>query len=409
MKKKNKDSFLVWFWFFFLLFIPSQLGKHFWLKESYVSGIRVDYLSPTLFFLDLIWLVLFLVETKKRGLSFKSWSKKKIFWIILVVGINIWWSTRKWLSLYGWLRWGQLIWTIGIIEKEKRVVWKLIERCIPWWILSEVILGLVQIFKEGSVGGVWWWWGERSFSLINPGIAKIGIEGRSVLRAYGTFSHPNSLAGFLLVSLILWWSFRKRKDIYQKIWWWVVWWVGVIGLLITASRTVWLVGAGMGIWQIVKKKVKGWKGLVGLVLVGAGLGMIVMGMANLVGGWDVVSVEKRIGLLKIGGRMVKDFPVWGVGMKNMVGRLVEYWPSEPIIRGWLQPVHNVYLLLLTEIGILGFLVGGWLAIKKLVKRKRRKEAIWLAWLVIGLTGWTDHYWLTLNQNWWLMGIIWGLL
>src|SRR3972149_3010131 len=40
--------------FFLILLLPTQLGKHFFIPLSYLSGVRVDYLAPTVYLTDLI-------------------------------------------------------------------------------------------------------------------------------------------------------------------------------------------------------------------------------------------------------------------------------------------------------------------------------------------------------------------
>ena len=48
------------FFYLLILFLPTQLGKHFWPNFSYVYGVRIDYLSPTLYFTDILIIGLFL-------------------------------------------------------------------------------------------------------------------------------------------------------------------------------------------------------------------------------------------------------------------------------------------------------------------------------------------------------------
>jgi hypothetical protein len=95
----------VWL-FLFLLLIPTQLGRHFWPEWSYVLGIRVDYLSPTLYLLDLIWLVLFGNEILKnyKKISIKKYLKFEYLVILGFVGVNILIAVNPWVAVYKWLR-----------------------------------------------------------------------------------------------------------------------------------------------------------------------------------------------------------------------------------------------------------------------------------------------------------------
>ena len=58
--------------FLLICSIPIQLGKHFWPASAFVSGIRVDYLSPTLFFTDILLFVLLGIFV------FNVWRERKI-------------------------------------------------------------------------------------------------------------------------------------------------------------------------------------------------------------------------------------------------------------------------------------------------------------------------------------------
>jgi hypothetical protein len=62
------ERFLCVFW---LLLIPTQLGRHFWLKESSVMGARVDYLSIILYLTDIIWFLWVISKSKRKNFRFK--------------------------------------------------------------------------------------------------------------------------------------------------------------------------------------------------------------------------------------------------------------------------------------------------------------------------------------------------
>src|SRR5580692_2023869 len=66
----------------FFLFLPTQLGKHFWPDFSIVSGIRIDYLSPIIYVTDILVVLLFaffLVRQMRLFKISKITSKKFIY------------------------------------------------------------------------------------------------------------------------------------------------------------------------------------------------------------------------------------------------------------------------------------------------------------------------------------------
>ena len=42
------------FFYLLIIFLPTQLGKHFWPDWTMVLGLRLDYLSPTLYLTDIL-------------------------------------------------------------------------------------------------------------------------------------------------------------------------------------------------------------------------------------------------------------------------------------------------------------------------------------------------------------------
>lgn len=379
----------------FLVTIPTQLGLHFWPEWSKVAGIRVDYLSPVLYLTDIFWMGWVVLKIKK-GLEFK-WGWRG--WMALIlIGLNILVAVNKSEAVYRWLRWGQWGLTVWWMVADGEIIKKYLTKIIPIWIIVETFLAISQIWLGRSVGGIWYWLGERTFNLNTVGIAQMSFDDRLLLRGYGTFSHPNSLAGFLMVSWWLWEMLKgKRENILVVI-------MTVLGVAVSGSRLGWVILGVLLIYKILKGRP------LSVLYKKIGLGLFLMGtgiiwMGSNFGGWDSESWEKRVRLSQEAAEMIEDNLWLGVGEGNFLVRLSEYSLDTNL---WRQPVHNVPLLMVAELGMLGLL--GWLNLgwSKIKKIKLRK-ADWILVGIVAVTGMFDHYWVMLPQNWWLLAIVIGFL
>jgi O-antigen ligase len=83
--------------------------------------------------------------------------------------------------------------------------------------ILQASIGIIQFIKQGSLGLFW-----LKESLINEkiaGVAKIIVNHRPLIRAYGLFPHPNIFAGFLffiIMFTILYKNLFHVKQINQK-------------------------------------------------------------------------------------------------------------------------------------------------------------------------------------------------
>lgn len=384
--------------------MPTQLGKHFWLTESYVAGIKVDYLSIILYLTDMVWLGWVFSLKKER----KKNKIGKILAILLVILVNVWMAEARWVAVYRWLRIGQWVVTVWLVAENKEKIKEVLLKVVPIWILIEVFLAASQVAKGGSLEGIWYWLGERRFSFGSVGIAQMRWGNEAAIRAYGTFSHPNSLAGFLLLAWV-WWKEETRLPAGKRetrIWYWVVNWSAILGIILTGSRTVWVLALLTWILETRNKKLET-RRILGRILVVLGVGAMVLGLLgreyelkSFLGGWDSQSWQKRMSLNMSALEMMADSPIFGVGAGNFTKRLGEYQKGSFY---WLQPVHNILLLALSETGIVGAMMF-W----KFFKRYWKKIDWWMG-MIIMVTGLVDHYWLTLPQNTWLLAIILGIL
>ena len=101
-------------------------------------------------------------------------------------------------------------------------------------------------------------------------------------------------------------------------------------------------------------------------------------------------IVHRLELIKSALIMIKENFWYGVGLNNFIPNLVKV--SNTYLNSWeLQPVHNIFLLLFSETGIIGFLMFLLIIIKNLT-------ILNYPLIAILITGMSDHYWLTLQQN-----------
>ena len=401
------------FWLVFLL--PTQLGRHFWLKESYVFGLRVDYLSPTFYFQDFFILSIIVLFLRKNFWQFRQ--KKYLFFtgLYLIISLfNIYFSLNPLISFFYWLRISELILLGLAIGKYSKTFLDHIQKCLPGIVLFETGLSVFQMIKQGSIGGIFWFLGERSFSVFTPGIARADWLGKVLLRPYGTFSHPNSLAGFTLVSLIVI-SAKKRLGIVDKI----SLTAGFTLLFLSFSRTAWLTVFILSFGYLLYNLYKGFrkKRLKFSFKYIAVLGILPLTIFFFTRTTIASSsFLVRQDLAKFALRMIKLSPLLGVGGGNFVIALAQNQPVWEWLY-FLQPVHNIFLLVATETGVVGLIV--FVAILVLAVQKIFQFSVlnsiypdrWnliLAIFAVVFTGLFDHYWLTLIQNQLLFTIVLGL-
>ncbi|MFZ5365814.1 MAG: O-antigen ligase family protein [Patescibacteria group bacterium] len=426
------------FWFLILL-LPTQLGKHFWPDFSLVFGIRVDYLSPTIYLTDILVILtlgFWIAEKIKYQISkikiTKQNSKSLIFLfsVFCFLLFNALLAQNQGAAFYKLVKITEFS-LLGLYVAKNNLLITNYKLPITLAIIYSSLIALAQFFKQASLGGIFYWLGERSFNVQTPGIALADLGGRLFLRPYGTFSHPNSLAGFILVALILLLGNSKStnqlinkltnlkfeigqlNDWIIKSYWSLVFILGFSALVLSFSHSVWLVGLLAGLWftaygiwrkRKISPQITNYYLLITFSVLLLLTGLVLFFNPGFLADEPVIL---RLQLIKVAILMIKENLLSGVGLNNFVVRLPEYWQTGSI--RFLQPVHNIYLLILAETGMAGFLIFLWflvLTFRKLLEIGNLKLVIPL--LAILLTGVVDHYWLTLQQNQLLATIVFGL-
>jgi hypothetical protein len=384
--------------FFFLFLISTQLGKHFFFYFSYLSGVRVDYLAPTIYVIDIIVLLLAAFNFKTVHKFFKN---KKIIFSLSLLLINVLFSKLPVISLYWFIK---IIEFLIIFSLSKKIFAVLKEK---YFLLSLFLSGLLQLFlsltqliTHHSVQGVFYYFGERLLTLSSPGVAKASLGGVELLRPYGTFSHPNSLAGFFLLLYFFVLIHQKfNKHLALK---YLFLFIASILVFISFSKTAIITFLILNtLYFLFNKKLDCRLCKTARIFVILAVSLIFLRATT-----DPLTISKRIELIKNSLNIILHYPILGVGLGSYLVEQAKF--SSKFYLFFNQPVHNIFLLFISETGLL---VGGILMyqiIHFLLKRHLSKEK-WILIFVIILTGLFDHYWLTLEQNFLLMGLITGSL
>jgi hypothetical protein len=228
--------------------------------------------------------------------------------------------------------------------------------CLP------VLLGVVQVFSGGNEASLIL--GLASRDAQRPGDSVVVLaDGVRALRAYGPFPHPNIFGGYLAVGLLSLLGLRSFQETRKSsLIFGVTASILAVGLVLTASRSA-IFGLVLGLTITMIALHSKTKKIIApmvatAIFVALALTYLAPSMVTSLRGGGVLenrSVSERV-------QQYHDWPStmhgvdWliGNGPRNYVFALADEHPQQSV---WdYQPIHNVPLLILSEIGIFGFLL-----------------------------------------------------
>lgn len=378
-----------------IFLLPTQIGKHFFFNFSYLNGIRVDYLAPTIYITDVIVFLLLIFNLKT---VFNFFKNRKILIILILLFINSLVSLSFFISIYRCAKIIELLIIIAVIKKNKpheKIL--LITLLISGMV--QLILATFQLINKHSLQGIFYFLGERLLSLSTPGVAKAALGGVEILRPYGTFSHPNSLAGFyLLIYFYVLTNNKFSKYLLLKYLFLLIFSLLILFSFSKIAIIVYLVLTTAYYLLTTKNKCR-------LCFVAKILIPFIVAFVFIRAQTDPLTVQKRFELINNSLKIIFNYPLLGIGIGNYL--LAQGKFASKYYNFINQPVHNIFLLTMAELGIIIFGLVLILLFPMLKKLWRRKYLYLI--LVVVITGLFDHYWLTLQQNFLLLGVVAGLL
>lgn len=394
----NKITNYIIYAFVFLL--PWQTRYIF--KAGSIGGGASEYGTISLYIVDIIAILILLFSAidlwrrrQEAGTAIKS---SRMSWLValflIVAGGSVLSSTDRSVALFDA---GRLIPTalvvsaiyFSVLDKRKLLKVLLISLAI------QGLLGTYQFTQQKNFANKYFGLAYHESAAGGSSVVEFMGEdglGQRWLRAYGGQDHPNIFGGLMVLGLLLaiYLSFTNEPvdgddrfidgDLLLMIL------IFFIGTVVSFSRAAWL--AFVVTWLLffmitILKKHKGKQLQVLKIFLFATLITLSMNYfygdlikVRVMGGTrlEAKSTKERIASYKQAWPILKENYFLGVGIGNYTKALEENIPKQP---SWFyQPVHNTFVLILTELGafgLLAFLGIVFLLIRKLWRQRARLQ------------------------------------
>ena len=430
--------------YLFIFIIPFQIREFiFWSGNEWNSVFL--YLGDVLFGLVL---VLWFLRIKQKKSKFLKKSDFLILVFLLIAIISLFTASNSEIAIFRFIKLLEFVLlffyvknAIPIYKSHPNDTNKIYKILIASGVFQSV-LAIVQFINQKSLGlkfieaGV--------FDPNMSGVANFIYNGERIMRAYGSFSHPNVLAAFLLLAIFCFYALHLRFQSTNRIRMIqiILFFLLIFGLFLTFSRTALLVFLFISLafflikfFQIRPLLHTEQRILLGKKLIKLSSLFLISCILCLAILWPFLkarffslsleeqAIDLRFFYNKMAFAMIKEKPLFGVGIGGFVWHSQNYEvflqaaskvagseESPLTVKGsvddkipdWLfQPVHNIYLLIGVEMGIIGLVVFLLFIISLLWRRlSLLGEAQPLTFLVIAflIIALTDHYFWTLHSG-----------
>lgn len=424
--------------FLFIVLLPWQ--THYLVEQGHLAGGVSEYLSFKLFAVDLLLFVLVgLAVWRARGHAQEYWRRLGVP-LVAFLGIaflSLSWAAEPQATLYGWLRIGEGAILLFVLARARVTLGEMLTVFVSSAIVQSAF-GLWQFFAQTTFASSWLGLAAHDPNALGTPVVVVGDE--RILRAFGSFSHPNMLGGFLALALLAsLFLLTTARTSLQRLAGLCAIVLLTAGLFVSFSRGAWL-AAGVG---VVVALLMAWRqhstlmiDLVGLggrhrrvplftvLLVGCAIAAVtaagfISSYSDLVvsrvaasGRVEERSLNERSQYTRDAWTLFKKHWVTGVGLGNITPVVYAEVASGRASYDY-QPPPNVLLLMATELGIFGLIIFLFLIaeIAIFVKQRCSSERIVLASLLCALfvLAMFDHYLWTVPNGILLFWLVMGLV
>lgn len=420
----------------FLVTIPLNIRKIFNFDEiKNIEGFH-ENISWSLFSFDITFFLLFLslisfILTSKtfasKNIELRIVLKQPIFLFTLWLAVSIFLATNIQIAIYVTSRFILAILAFILLRKAldyKRRTFIYATSFLLGSGVLQAFLGILQFVFQKSIGLKFL--GESELSSTILGVAKFELGGAKIIRAYGTFPHPNLFAAYLLLALtagiwlVLYVNFSKKSKLLNIV---LPSSLAIIvaGIALSYSRSV-IIGFAIFTAILLFAHKKRFVGLFKQICEHFRVPRIMQGAFGILLAFSLLfisyntlspricfnhcendnSVDLRLEYIKTATSIITSSPLKGVGMGNFTVFQKDHFAKN--IKPWeQQPVHNIYLLITSEIGLIGLVLFLYsiVHLAHIFKKGffgRLHNPFILCFFIFLILGFADHYFWTLPQG-----------
>lgn len=393
----NKEKLASYSFYLWLLIWP-------WQTKLILLSAQSNYIEISIFISWFLLLIPILVWGKiifttdywrfNKGSIKPTWCWGLIVWELAVFA-SIFWAENSLLSLYRYSIFALAL-SLFYLVKGEYIKEKLFSAFFIIGLIPPALLGLWQFLSQKTFALKWLGLAEHSVSTLGTSVVENNV-GR-YLRAYGSFDHPNVLGGVMSIALIyiLYLSFKKTLNKKNWLYYLSAFAVLYSALLISFSRSALLAFFISAPLVLISMKKPSKKLMAIYVLLTLIISLVIvipykdlyLVRTSASSRLEQKSLDERASYISQSISLIKMNPIQGVGVGNYV--VVEEKLDKNSHATWFyQPVHNYWLLLWSEIGIIG--LGGALVFWIFWFISSRHKNIWPLFLVFFILSFFDHW------------------
>jgi hypothetical protein len=415
---KTLKQVITWLIYGFIILLPLQTR---WIyKAGSIDGQYFEYGTLSLYGTELllgVMIVLGIIYALPLLRKIKQGVKANYVGVIVTVLLLLFLAINVLLSGNQEVAWQKLGWLILAAAFASLILLvrpKLINLGVAFTTsaLAQSYFAIKQFMEQKIIANKWLGMAAQDPEILGTPVVET-VDGRW-LRSFGTLTGPNVLAPFLVISLLfithLFYQARTKKE---KRFFLLSYVIIAVALLTTFSKAAILcaIGATLVYSFLVRKEAARTKAVAKLSLVFLFVIIVftisfpnlimtrIQGTARL----EQNSYSERLEQYQEFNGLAGKNWLWGAGLGNYA---MELQRVKPDLEAWAyQPIHNAWLVMIAEVGLLGVLIKLGFLLWRLIKRSNDGA---FAFIILGSTSFMAlfyHFWWSLWFGLLFLGLI----